>query len=263
MSRPITLSWMIPVLCAAVALAGCSSVQKKMGGTPSPKPAAKPVPKLSASATSINISTTVQSTAVAPTKKEAAPAVASAPPAPALAPPAAAAAKPAAATSRGIATTAYKLRGGDPVVIFLRGIFPKDDELQDIIDEAGYLNLPYIGAILAAGKTTSQLESEIQKTYLEKQIYKSVSVNVVLPSQSFFVRGEARGPGRFPLITGMTVLQAISAAGGYTDFANPKDVNIIRGGKVIRVNATDLERHPEKDISIEPGDVIVIPRSFF
>ena len=149
------------------------------------------------------------------------------------------------------------------MIIFLRGILPKDDELQDIIDEAGYLNLPYIGAILAAGKTSSQLENEIQKTYLEKQIYKSITVNVVMPSQSFFVRGEARGPGRFSLVTGMTVLQAISAAGGYTDYADPKGVNIIRSGKVIRVNATDLERHPEKDVAIEPGDVIVIPRSLF
>jgi len=228
-----------------------------MGGA-QPKPAAKPLPRLSASATSINISTSVQPVAVAPAKKEAAPVATTAP-----ALPAATAKTAPAAAPRSNVTTAYKLRGGDPVVIFLRGIFPKDDELQDIIDEAGYLNLPYIGAILAAGKTTSQLESEIQKTYLDKQIYKSVSVNVVLPSQSFFVRGEARMPGRFPLITGMTVLQSISAAGGYTDYANPKDVNIIRGERVIRVNATDLERHPEKDVSIEPGDVIVIPRSFF
>ena len=256
MSRLITLRFVAAASCVVLAVAGCSSVQTRMGGA-QPKPGAKPVPRLSASATSINISTSVQPVAVAPAKKE------SSPPAAPTPAPAVSTTKPASAPLRSSTTTAYKLRGGDPVVIFLRGIFPKDDELQDIIDEAGYLNLPYIGAILAAGKTTSQLESEIQKTYLDKQIYKSVSVNVVLPSQSFFVRGEARTPGRFPLITGMTVLQSISAAGGYTDYANPKDVNIIRGERVIRVNASDLERHPEKDVPIEPGDVIVIPRSFF
>lgn len=239
------LRWLVPVLGVLLVAVGCSTGQKRAGA-----PAAKPVPKLSASATAINISTSSQAAAVAPPKKD-------------VAPPVTAAAKSTVPAPRDSGATAYKLRGGDPVIIFLRGILPKDDQLQDIIDEAGYLNLPYIGAILAAGKTSSQLESEIQKTYLDKQIYKTVSVNVVLPSQSFFVRGEARTPGRFPLITGMTVLQAISAAGGYTDYANPKDVTIIRGERVIRVNASDLERHPEKDVSIEPGDVIVIPRSFF
>ncbi|MFH0908933.1 MAG: polysaccharide biosynthesis/export family protein [bacterium] len=252
MARLARLQLMVAVACAALVVVGCSTVQKKTGGAPA-KPAAKPVPKLSASATSINISTSVQ--AAAPSRKDPVP-----PAAPALA---ASAVKSTPPALRESTATAYKLRGGDPVIIFLRGILPKDDELQDIIDEAGYLNLPYIGAILAAGKTTSQLESEIHNTYLEKLIYKSVTVNVVLPSQSFFVRGEARIPGRFPLITGMTVLQAISAAGGYTDYANPKDVNIIRGGKGFRVNARDFERHPEKDVAIEPGDVIVIPRSFF
>jgi polysaccharide export outer membrane protein len=240
---------------AAAGLTGCAGMAKRMGGEPRAPTASKPMPRLSASASAIHISTNVQPAAPAAAKstggtqkKEAvaAPAPAKTPAPPPLA-----------------GATAYRLRGGDPVIIFLRGILPKDDELQDIIDEAGYVNLPYIGAVLAAGRTTSQLEAEIQRLYIEKQIYKSITVNVVVPSQSFFVRGEARTPGRFPLITGMTVLQAISAAGGYSDFADPKGVNIIRGGKSIRVNARDFERHPEKDVPIEPGDVIVIPRSLF
>jgi polysaccharide export outer membrane protein len=235
-----------------------------MGGSAASMPPKAPAPKLAASATSIRISTNVQPAAAA----------AKTPPPPAApaktvkpAPAPVQAAQPATPTpiqtASGHEITAYRLRPGDPVVIFLRGILPKDDQLQDIVDDGGYLNMPYIGAVLAAGKTTSQLENEIQKLYLEKQIYKSITVNVVLPSQNFFVRGEVKIPGRFPMVSGMTVMQAISAAGGYTDYADPKGANVIRGDKMIRVNARELERHPERDIPIEPGDVVVVPRSLF
>ena len=160
-------------------------------------------------------------------------------------------------------SAAYKFKAGDPVVIFLRGIMPKDEQYEDIIDEAGNVNLPYIDSVRAAGKTTSQLEKEIQKSYLDQRIYKSVTVNVVMPSQSYFVRGEVRNPGRFSLITGVTLVQAIASAGGYTDYADPTKVKIVRGEKTNQHNARDYERFPERDISVEPGDVIVVPRSIF
>ncbi len=157
----------------------------------------------------------------------------------------------------------YRLKPGDPVVIFLRGIMPRDEQYEDIIDEGGYVNLPYIETIRAAGKTTSQLEKEIQKTYLDERIYKSVTVNVVMPSQSYFVRGEVRNPGRFALITGVTLIQAIATAGGYSEFADPTKVKVVRGEKSTQHNARDYEKNPDRDISIDPGDVIVVPRSIF
>jgi polysaccharide export outer membrane protein len=158
---------------------------------------------------------------------------------------------------------AYRMRTGDPVIVFLRGIPPQDAEIQDVIDDAGYINLPYLENILASGKTTFQLEAEIQRQYIEQQIYRSITVNVVMPSQSYFVRGEVRAPGRFAMVTGITLVQAIASAGGFTDFADRTDVKVIRGEKTTRYNARDLERHPERDIAIEPGDVIVIERSIF
>ncbi|HEY8240822.1 MAG TPA: polysaccharide biosynthesis/export family protein [Kiritimatiellia bacterium] len=253
---------------ALVAATGCSSVQKRMGGTASTS--AKPAgsqPRMSASASGLKISTNaVAPVPAAPAATKATPAAAPAkPPAPAAAktttPQASAAPLAAEVGTEGRA--AYRLRPGDSVVIFLRGIMPKDDEIQDIVDESGHLNLPYIGVVLAAGRTTSQLEQDIQKQYLDKEIYKNISVSVVLPAQYFFVRGEVKLGGRFPLVPGTTLLQAVAAAGGYNDFADPKGVYIIRGEKKIQVNARDLERHPEKDITLEPGDVIVIPRSLF
>ena len=157
----------------------------------------------------------------------------------------------------------YRLREGDPVIIYLRGIMPKDEQIEEIVDERGYVTLPYIDDVMAAERTSSELEREIQRIYIERQIYRTVSVNVVMPSQSYFVQGEVRQPQRYPLLTGVTLLQAIATAGGYTEFADPKRVTLTRGRDVRVVNMRDVERNPQQDINVESGDVIRVPRSIF
>lgn len=187
------------------------------------------------------------------------PAVASdAAPAPAVAPAPERTVQPA-ASDTGI--TFYRFKSGDPVVIYLRGIYPKDEAVEDIIDEDGNVTLPLIGDITAAGKSTSQLEADITRLYIDGGYYRTVTVNVVMPSPFYFIRGEVRAPGRFPVVSGVTILQAIAAAGGYTEFANPRKVQLIRGKTTTPVNMRDIERNPERDIRLESGDVIVVDRS--
>lgn len=159
-------------------------------------------------------------------------------------------------------TSVYRIKTGDGVVIHLRGI-PQEQMIEDVVDDAGMVTLPFLNEVEASGLTASELERAIRRAYVERGIYKDVTVNVVLPAQSYYVRGEVRVPGRFPLVSGVTVLQAIATAGGYTEFANPRKVNILRGGKVRYVDARALEKHPERDIPLEAGDVIVVPRSVF
>ena len=155
----------------------------------------------------------------------------------------------------------YKLRSGDTLVISLRTTQPEQFEM--IVDENGEVKMPYIGAVKAAGLTGSELEDRIQKEYIEKKIYRYLTVHVLVPTRSYFVRGEVRAPGRFPLVGSVTLLQAITTAGGYTDFADLGDVRMTRGDKTIQLNAKDIERNPEKDIEIEAGDVIVVKRSWY
>lgn len=158
--------------------------------------------------------------------------------------------------------SAFLMRPNDPVVIHLRGI-PEPVNFELIIDETGHVNLPYIDSIMAAGKTASQLQTAIEKAYLDGEIYRRITVNVMLPTQSYFVRGEVRQPGRFALMGGMTILKAVATAGGYTEFANPRRVSVIRRGETFESDLRDFERNPERDIDVEPGDVIVVPRSMF
>ncbi len=157
----------------------------------------------------------------------------------------------------------YRIRPGDPVIIYLRGIMPRDEEFQMIVNERGQIVLPFIGDVPANGRTSSELEREIQRMYIEREIYRSVTVNVIVPSQSYFVQGEVRAPQRYPIIAGMTILQAIAAAGGYTEFADRRRVMLTRAGVVRTINMRDIERDPRLDITIESGDVIRVPRSIF
>ncbi len=156
----------------------------------------------------------------------------------------------------------YRLRAGDPVVIQLRGI-PREDRFEFHVDAEGFIDLPFIPPIEATGKTASELQRAIHRSYLDEQIYRDVTVNVTIPAQNYFVRGEVRQPGRYPKISGLTALQAIASAGGYTEYANPRRINIIRDGVTTRHNARDMERNPELDVVIEAGDIIIVPRTMF
>jgi len=166
----------------------------------------------------------------------------------------------------GVDASAYRLRTGDPIVVYLRGIpgaSGGEQSIEAVINEDGEINLPFIRTVKAAGKTATELEQDIQDAYINQQIYKYITVNVVVPVRSYYVRGEIRAPGRFALISEVTLVQAVAAAGGFTEFANPTRVEILRGKTRFSANVRDLERHPERDIKIQSGDVIIVPRSFF
>ena len=170
--------------------------------------------------------------------------------------------------ARGVAGSKaiYLLKVGDPMVIYLRGLpdMPGGEKMiEDIVDETGVVNLPYIDGVVAAGKSRSELERAIEKEYVDKRIYRRLTVNVLVPSQRYYVRGEVRAPGPFPLVSGVTIVQALAAAGGYTEYADPGYVEIVRAENKFRVNARDLEKNPEHDQELEAGDVIIVHRSIF
>ncbi len=61
----------------------------------------------------------------------------------------------------------------------------------------------------------------------------------------------------------ITLLQAIAAASGYTEYANKRNVTITRNGQIMRFNAKEIEKHPERDVPVEAGDRIKVHRSFY
>lgn len=156
----------------------------------------------------------------------------------------------------------YRIKKGDGLVMTIRTVTP--EQMEVVVDENGEIRLPLLNPIRAMGLSVTELEQVVQKAYTQGKIYKQVTVNVYVPSRSYFLQGEIRAPGRYPLASGrITLLQAIAAAGGYSEFAAPSRVEIIRRGETLRVDAKDMEQNPDKDLELESGDVIKVPRSRF
>ena len=177
--------------------------------------------------------------------------------------PTAPAAEPAPTSSRPMEVSAYALAKGDAVQIYLRGI-PKPELVEDIIDEAGMVSLPFINEIRAAGLTSSELERAIRDEYLNQQIYRNMTVQVIVPTRFYYVQGATRGPGRFNMPSAVRLSEAIAAAGGGTEFWSGR-VYIRRNGEIFKTikNAKKLERTPEDDILLEPGDIVDLHERYF
>ena len=130
----------------------------------------------------------------------------------------------------------------------------------------GKISLPLLNDVQASGLTPMQLGSEI-KDRLKKFISEpQVTVIVTkINSQRVFLVGEVTRAGAYPLLANMNVLQALSSAGGFTQFANLKKIHILRmeNGKQISLPFSYKDvasgHHPEQNISLKPGDTIVVP----
>ncbi len=157
---------------------------------------------------------------------------------------------------------AYRLKVMDPITIQFKGLPEGTDILTDVVDEQGGITLAYIGRVNAAGLTTAELERAIYDAYVDGEIYKSTfSVMVTAQEKSFYVWGEVRSPGRYPLISGTTLLQAVASAGGYSPYANQKRIQLNRSGQSYFFNGKELESSPEDDPEVEADDVIRVHRS--
>lgn len=152
-----------------------------------------------------------------------------------------------------------ELKEGDKVLVHFRSI-PNPESVNYVIDDRGEVNLPHIGKVRVAGRSTSEAETMIQQAYVDGGIYKKITVIIVAQEDEYFVRGEVKREGRYPMSGDLSLLQAITTAGGYTEYADPTKINIIRGAEVIVVNLQKVEQLKEKDVSLKPGDIVVVKR---
>ena len=154
------------------------------------------------------------------------------------------------------------LKPGDRIEVQLRAI-PQPDSLRMVVDETGGINLPYLGLINVAGRSSAEAGRLIEKAYIDAQIYRVISVSIVPPEQEYSVTGEVVRPGPYPLNRDLSFMQALTRAGRYTDFADPSSVKIIRGDTIISINAKRIEEGRDKDVPIVPGDIISVPKRWY
>ena len=126
----------------------------------------------------------------------------------------------------------------------------------------GKITMQLVGEIQAAGETPEGLKAKIvgalQEYILKPDVYVSLQS---VQSRKFYITGQVNRPGPYPLVVPTTVMQALSAAGGFLDFANTKKVTILRGGKTLKFNWNDAVKgkNPEQNVLLEPGDHINVP----
>jgi polysaccharide export outer membrane protein len=130
----------------------------------------------------------------------------------------------------------------------------------------GKISLPLINDVQVVGLTPIVLKDELTKKIAQYIENPTVSVIVEqVNSMKVFVVGNVTTPGVYDAKREVNVLQAISMAGGFTEWANKRKIKIFRkyGGveKVIKVNYNKIVsgNHPELNIPLQPGDTIVVP----
>ncbi|HYV31169.1 MAG TPA: SLBB domain-containing protein [Candidatus Binatia bacterium] len=156
------------------------------------------------------------------------------------------------------------LRKGDLITVTfsdvpLPGIVPQIINIPD----GGIVTLPYNVHVLAAGKTTTELEKDIRDAYVPA-LFVNLTVTVKAEKRAFFVDGEVKQSGRQEYIGEMTVLRAIGTAGGFTDFANRKKIELRRqGGQKFFINYYKALDDEQLDLPVYPNDHIVVKRSIW
>ena len=130
----------------------------------------------------------------------------------------------------------------------------------------GMITFPLINDIQAKGQTPMQVKQNIEeklKDYVENPI---VTVTVTTSgSKRFYILGEVVNTGEYPLVKGLTVLQAFALAGGFTEWASKKEIILMRNEdgkeKIFRVNYKDIIKGKDfsQNIKIQADDTIIVP----
>jgi polysaccharide biosynthesis/export protein len=186
-------------------------------------------------------------------------------PAPTTSAPATPSTPPATASaSAAPAATDYRLTPGDK----LRVEVYKDAQLSQSLQirPDGKVTLPLIGDIVAIDLTPMQLRDRISNSLKEYITNPVVTVIVVEASPVMIhVMGEVATPGSIPMRGPMTVLQALAMAGGFKEFANTKDIRILRRPsgilktvETISFNYNDAIRGNTPPVFLSPGDMVVV-----
>lgn len=159
-------------------------------------------------------------------------------------------------------TSTEYFRAGDKITVILTDFPGGPAQYEQQIADNGSITLHLNQAFVAANRTRSQLQDEIHQRYVPSY-YQRMTVVVRPLEQFFFVQGEVRAQNRYPFSSGMTVLKAITTAGGFTPFADERNVTITRGnGRQETVDCKRAKDDPRLDLLIYPGDQIEVPRRF-
>jgi polysaccharide export outer membrane protein len=152
----------------------------------------------------------------------------------------------------------YRLASGDVLSIYVLG--EEDLKREKVrLTDAGTIQYPVLGEMRIRGLTTGELEQKITSGLLAADYLKNPKVTVSIDEyRPFFINGEVYKPGGYPYVPGLTVLKAVSLAGGFKDRASKTNMFVVRDG-----TSNQQRRKVELDTAIYPGDILTVEESFF
>jgi len=150
----------------------------------------------------------------------------------------------------------HRLQAGDEIAVRVHGHPELSGEFA--LDGVGAASLPLLGRLALAGATIPQAEARIiaalRPDYL---VAPTVSVRLLV-TRPIYVLGEVEAPGSYPFRTGLTVMEAVALAGGYSDRADSDALSIVRARDTAR------QRRPaEERTRVLPGDTVRVGARFF
>lgn len=150
----------------------------------------------------------------------------------------------------------YTLGSGDQVKLTIFGQEDLSGEYE--VDGNGTVSLPLVGDVDVGGRTVNAAETAIEEAYTPDYLVNPRVSIQVLNYRPFYILGEVKKPGSYNYVSGLTVVEAVSIAGGYTYRADKDDVKIVRksepGKEAIEVN---------ENTRVLPGDTLRVPERFF
>jgi polysaccharide export outer membrane protein len=159
-------------------------------------------------------------------------------------------------------TEEYRMTAGDKLRIEVY----KDAQLSQSVQVRpdGKITLPLIGDIDAVGRTPIELRDSIRTMLKEYVTNPTVTVIVVeATTATAYVMGEVNHPGAVTLQGPLTVMQALALAGGLKDFADAKNIRILRksivGTQSITFNYKEALRSTRAPVYLQPGDTVIVP----
>lgn len=154
-----------------------------------------------------------------------------------------------------------------PGDVFEVRVFRQDDMTGTYsVSSEGTISFPLVGVVEVAGKTPAEIERELRDRLADGYL-REPQVSVLVKeyrSKKISVFGQVRDPGTFAFSEGMTVVEALARAGGFTDLARKNAVTVTRKldaeSKRYTVPVEDIGEGKAENFYVRPGDVVFVPR---
>jgi len=150
----------------------------------------------------------------------------------------------------------YQLGSGDQIKVTVYGEEDLSGEFE--IDGTGTISLPLIGSVTIGGQILTDAQSLIAEQLSDGfLINPRVSIEV-LNYRPFYILGEVNSPGSYPYVSGMTVLNAIALASGFTYRASENKIEVTR-----RIEGEEQKIRIKLTEAVLPGDILRVPERLF